>query len=434
MPSRGPAHQTAARAARDSCRRLVAYLASRSGDVAAAEDALADAFHSALETWPQSGIPQNPEAWLLTSARRRLIDGYRHAAVQAAAQTTLLALADEVLETDGDAATFPDERLKLMFICAHPAIDPAVRTPLMLQVVLDLDAQDIASAFLVKPAAMGQRLTRAKNKIRDAGISYEVPQSKALADRLDAVLQAIYGAYGIGWDDTAGAAPLRRGLSLEAIELGYLLTRLMPGQPEAMGLLALMLHCEARCPARRNAKGEYVPLDAQDVGLWRHPLIEEADGLLQRAASMNRPGRFQLEAAIQSVHSRRAVTGQTDWPSIAMLYEGLANVTPSLGVMVARAAATAKACSPQSALELLVQLPSASLAAYQPYWALVAQLYRALGRNEEAADAFQRAIGLCADPATRQFLLEQSSQSRVITSSFHGSNEPHPHPRSSKTP
>lgn len=412
MPVQGSAHHAAARAARDSCRRLVAYLASRSGDVAAAEDALADAFHRALETWPQTGVPHNPEAWLLTSARRRLIDGYRHAAVQADAQATLLAIAEEAVDAAGEASPFPDERLKLLFICAHPAIDASVRTPLMLQVVLDLDAQDIASAFLVKPATMGQRLARAKSKIRDAGISYEVPQAGALADRLDAVLQAIYGAYGLGWDDMAGAAPLQRGLSLEAIELGHLLTGLLPDQPEAMGLLALMLHCEARRPARRNARGEYVPLDAQDVRLWTAPLIEEADGLLQRAASLNQPGRFQLEAAIQSVHSRRAVTGQTDWHSIAALYDGLAAYAPSVGVMVARAAVAAKARSPQDALVLLGQLPAASLASYQPYWALVAQLYRAVGRHQEAANAFARAIGLCTDPATRQFLQELSKQDK----------------------
>ncbi len=228
--------------------------------MAAAEDALADVFLAALETWPRRGVPDKPEAWLLTAARRRLIDGTRHARVEAGALPALLAAADEAQAVASIDSVFPDERLKLLFICAHPAIDAVVRTPLMLQTVLGLDAARIASAFLVKPATMGQRLSRAKAKIRDAGIRFALPNAADLPPRLDAVLEAIYAAYGTGWDDVAGADPRRRGLASEAIELGRLLRHLMPGEPEAQGLLALMLHCEARRKARRTAAAAYVPL------------------------------------------------------------------------------------------------------------------------------------------------------------------------------
>lgn len=404
MTTGQPADLAVARVARDSCRRLVAYLASRSGSIADAEDALAEAFRSALETWPRLGTPQNPEAWLYTTAKRRLIDAHRHHAVHTGYAAELLAIADEAVESTKESATFPDERIKLMFVCAHPAIDVAARTPLMLQVVLGLDAADIASAFLVKPATMGQRLSRAKAKICDAGISYDVPGQESLAGRLDAVLQAIYGAYGIGWDDLEGADPLRRGYALEALELGRLLHAQMPGQAEVMGLLALMLHCEARRDARRSAAGEFVPLAEQDTGLWSKTMIDEADELLEQAASLNRVGPFQLQAAVQSVHNRRATSGKTDWPSIATLYEGLAQTMPTLGMLVARASAWAYARDPRFALQLLDELPPKRVASYQPYWALLATLLSATGKLDEAADAYGRAIGLCVDPVVRRHL------------------------------
>lgn len=241
-------------AARDSYGRLVAFLAARSRDVAAAEDALADAFEAALETWPLCGVPQKPEAWLLTVARRRLIDNARHVRVQTDAAPTLRAAAEEAEEL-ATGMVFPDERLKLMFICAHPAIAAATRTPLMLQTVLGLDAARIASAFLARPTAMGQRLARAKAKIRDARIRFELPEAQELPARLDFVLEAIYAAYGSGWDDAAGADPRRKGLAADAIDLGRLLLQHMPAAPEAQGLLALMLYCEARlgAGARRPA-------------------------------------------------------------------------------------------------------------------------------------------------------------------------------------
>src|SRR5438105_9105172 len=270
------------RAARDSYGRLIAFLSARSRDVAAAEDALADAFHAALETWPRTGVPNQPEAWLLTAARRRLIDNARHMRVHADAVPSLIAVADEAESMVEGDIVFPDERLKLLFICAHPAIDAATRTPLMLQTVIGLDAARIASAFLVRPATMAQRLSRAKTKIRDARIAFEVPAAKELAARLDAVLEAIYAAYGSGWDDIAGADARRKGLAAEAIELGRLLLKLMPNEPEAQGLLALMLHCEARRDARRSAGGDYA---------GRHALVDADDRRSESPGSRCRASR-----------------------------------------------------------------------------------------------------------------------------------------------
>ncbi len=390
-------------AARASYGRLIAFLSARSGNVALAEDALADAFRAALETWPRSGAPAKPEAWLLTAARRRLIDGARHEKVVGLATTELLSLTEEAAEMAETQASFPDERLKLMFICAHPAIDAAARTPLMLQTVLGLDAARIASAFLIQPAAMGQRLARAKAKIRDARIGFALPQPRDLQERLEAVVEAIYAAYGSGWDDIAGADPRRNGLAAEALDLGGLLIQLCP-EPEAKGLLALMLHCEARRPARRGSRGEYVPLTEQDVTLWQQPMIDRADALLADAAGVRRIGRFQLEAAIQSVHAQRRISGITEWPIIAMLYEGLIRHAPTIGALVGRAAAVVEAHGAEAGMPLLAEIPREAVERYQPYWALAAHLHRKLGNAAEAASAMERAIGLCEEPAVREFL------------------------------
>jgi RNA polymerase sigma-70 factor (ECF subfamily) len=400
------ARQAVERAARDSRSRLVAFLAARSHDLAAAEDALSDAFRAALESWPRDGVPDKPEAWLLTAARRRLIDAARHAQVHAQATPELTAALDDAQVITNDREhEFPDERLKLLFVCAHPAIDAAARTPLMLQTVLGLDAARIASAFLVKPSAMGQRLSRVKTKIRDAGIAFEIPRGDELPERLDAVLEAIYAAYGSGWDDVAGADPRRKGLAVEALELGALLVRLLPDEPEALGLSTLMLYCESRRNARRGPDGEYVPLSEQDVTLWSQPMIEQADRLLRKAERMGRLGRFQLEAAIQSVHAQRARTGNTDWESIALLYEGLVRIAPTIGALVGRAAAVTQARDPQTGWSLLQRIPPDTIANYQPYWALAAHLLELMHRPDEARVARERAIGLCEDPAMRTFLM-----------------------------
>ena len=402
--------RAAERAARASYSRLLAFLAARSRDVAASEDALADAFHAALRTWPQSGVPEKPEAWLLTAARRRLLDGIRHARVQGEAVPTLLAVAREAQELASTAAEFPDDRLKLLFICAHPAIDAGARTPLMLQTVLGLDAARVASAFVVQPAAMGQRLTRAKAKIRDAHIAFELPETRELPSRLDAVLEAVYAAYGSGWDDVAGADPRRKGLATEAIELGRLLLQLLPEEPEALGLLALMLHCEARREARRSPAGRYVPLTEQDTALWSRLMLDEADRCLAVAARAGRMGRFQLEAAIQSVHARRASTGATDWEAVALLYEGLMRLAPTIGAEVGRAAAVAEARGAEAGWALLAAIPADSVKIYQPYWAVAADLLKRMERTAEADDAYQRAIGLCEDAAMRDFLVRRSGR------------------------
>jgi predicted RNA polymerase sigma factor len=393
-------------AARASYGRLVAYLARRWRDVTAAEDALGDAFVAALEAWPRSGVPEKPEAWLLAVARRRLIDTARHARVATGTAPDLHMALSEAEQETASSALFPDERLKLLFVCAHPAVDEAMRTPLMLQTVLGLDAARIASAFLVAPTAMGQRLVRVKAKIRDAGIRFEIPEPHELPARLGAVLEAIYAAFGSGWEAVAGADSRRDGLAEEAIWLGGLVTRLVPEEPEAHGLLALMLHCEARRAARRDRGGRYVPLDRQDVALWSWSMIHEAEQSLATAARANNPGRFQLEAAIQSVHARRGVTGRTDWDAISLLYTGLLRWAPTIGAHVGYAAALAEAKGMEAGLGALMAIPPDAVATYQPYWALRAHVLRRLG-HAEADEAYARAIGLSENGAVRDFLAGQ---------------------------
>jgi RNA polymerase sigma-70 factor (ECF subfamily) len=313
------ASATADAVARRSYGKLVAFLAARLRDVAAAEDALADAFASALAAWPASGVPANPEAWLLAVARRKAIDAARRRRSGEDATAHLCLVADELAAASANAAEIPDDRLALMFACAHPAIDLGIRAPLILQTILGFDAAAIASSFLVAPRAMGQRLVRAKGKIREAGIPFRVPGRDELAERLDAVLEAIYAAFAEGWSDPSGTEIRRRNLAEEAIFLGRLVAALLPDEAEALGLLALMLHAEARRAARRDAQGGYVPLAAQDTAAWNGALIDEAEGLLSRAGALGLPGRYQLEAAVQSAHVVRRRTGRADWPAIELL-------------------------------------------------------------------------------------------------------------------
>lgn len=401
------ARAAAERAARESYGRLLAFLSARSRDVAAVEDALAEAFRNALDTWSEQGVPREPEAWLLTVARRRLVDQRRHERVRDEAASALLLAAEEAEARASEGLAFPDERLKLLFICAHPAIDAGARTPLMLQTVLGLDAARIASAFLVRPSTMGQRLSRAKAKIRDARIPFQVPEAQELPARLAAVLEAIYAAYGRGWDDIAGLDPRTTGLAGEAIQLGRTLVQLAPHEPEVLGLLALMLHCDARRSARRDAQGAYVPLLQQDTARWSHAAIDEAECLLRQASALGRVGRFQLEAAIQSAHVSGARVGRTDWESIALLYEGLVLLAPSIGALVGRAAAVGKARGAEAGLRLLQAIPRSDIANYQPYWAVLAHLLEERGFDEQAREAYELAIGLCEDPSMREFLRRQ---------------------------
>ncbi|MGN6766615.1 MAG: RNA polymerase sigma factor [Rhizobiaceae bacterium] len=398
------ARATAESTARHSYGKLVAFLSARTRDVTAAEDALADAFASALAHWPASGIPDNPEAWLLATARRKAIDGVRKEKTRINADPHLKLIAEEASEVIEEGG-IPDERLRLMFACAHPAIDPAIRAPLILQTILGLDAARIASAFLVSPSTMGQRLVRAKARIRETGIPFRIPDRPELPQRLDAVLAAIYAAFAEGWADPAGTATRRRELAGEAIWLGRLVASLMPNEPEALGLVSLMLFAEARRTARRDSEGGYVPLAEQDVAEWNQDLIGEAEELLLKASAMRRPGRYQIEAAIQSAHVVRRSQGQADWKAIVDLYGILASMVPSPVVALNRAVALAQAGHPDDALAVLDDLADdPRLADYQPYWAARAEILVRVGKKPEAETAYERAIGLEHDPSVRAFL------------------------------
>ena len=399
-------HRTIERVARESYGRLVAYLSVHTQDLAGAEDALSEALLKALTAWPRDGVPQNPEAWLLTTARRSVIDVIRHQRVVSESEPTLLLLKENTAEATMPNE-FPDERLKLLFVCAHPAIDPTMHTPLMLQAVLGLDAARIAGAFLISPKTMGQRLVRAKTKIRDGGIRFEIPDQRDLPQRLDAVLDAIYAAFGIGWDDMVGVDERGRDLAEEAIWLARVLLKLMPNEAEVCGLLALMLHCEARRAARRGSNGRYVPLSEQDPKLWSLSLIEEAECHLAEASKYGRPGRFQLEAAIQSVHAERVRSGRIEWTAIARFYEQLNRIAPTIGRRTGYAAALAEANGAERGLAVLDAIDQDAVSAYQPYWAVRAHLLQLLGKGPEAQYAYDRAIGLAEDPAVREFLLQK---------------------------
>jgi len=405
------ARSTADAVARRSYGKLVAFLSARTRDVAAAEDALSEAFASALTDWPRNGCPSNPEAWLLLVARRKLIDlGRRQRSGEVAAEDLrLLAEGLDAASADVDSA-IPDQRLALMFACAHPAIDPGIRSPLILQVVLGLDAASIASAFLMSPAAMGKRLVRAKNKIRQAGVPFRIPEREELADRLEYVLDAIYAAFAEGWVDPTGADVARRDLAEEALFLGRLVAGLLPTAAEALGLLALMLYAEARRPARRNAEGEYVPLADQDPAHWDTRMIEEAEGVLRSASVLSDVGRYQLEAALQSAHVDHRRSGRADWQAVVRLYDALFELTRSPVVAINRTLAVAELRGPDAALEALPDSATdARLLEYQPYWAARANLLTRAARNAEAGEAYEIAIGLERDPAVRRFLQRRQS-------------------------
>jgi RNA polymerase sigma-70 factor (ECF subfamily) len=399
------ARATAEAVARRSYGKLVALLAARTRDVAGAEDALADAFAAALADWPASGVPQNPEGWLMTVARRKQIDALRRRRTGEDAAAHLRLMAEEIEAAAAGETKVPDERLSLMFACAHPAIDAGIRAPLILQTILGFDAATIGSAFLVSPATMAQRLVRAKSKIRHAGIPFQVPERAELGARLQAVLEAIYAAFAEGWSDPAGTEVRRRNLAEEGIWLGRLVVALLPGEPEALGLLSLMLYAQARRDARRDAQGEYVPLAEQDPALWDTQLIEEAEGLLARASALPGTGRYQLEAAVQSAHVVRRLSGRSDWAAIERIYDALRAMTGSPVVAINRAIAVAETRGPATGLKALDALADdRRLAEYQPYWAARAALLARTGDVAAADRAYEQAIGLEADPAVRRFL------------------------------
>ncbi len=403
--------------ARRSYGKLVAFLAARTRNVAAAEDALSEAFAAALADWPTSGCPANPEGWLLTVARRKVIDMYRAQRRDETAGEELQALGfgRELSSTVApivypDGAAIPDQRLALMFACAHPAIDASIRSPLILQVVLGLDAKRIASAFLMSPAAMGKRLVRAKDKIRQAGIPFCVPEREELRGRLDTVLDAIYGAFAEGWADGTGTDSALRDLAEEAIFLCRVVAELLPSEPEALGLLALMLHAEARRRARRNSNGEYVPLAEQDVELWDAAMITEAEEWLQRASLMGSIGRYQLEGALQSAHVYRRRTGVANWEEVVQLYDALMAVAGSPVVAINRALAIAELHGAGPGLAALQEIGADErLVEYQPYWAARAELSARAGERDEAHEAYEMAMGLERDPAVRRWLQQRQA-------------------------
>ena len=381
--------------ARAAYGHLLALLAAPTGDIPTAEDALSDAFVQALTTWPVRGIPDNPEGWLLTVARNRLRDLYTSAARRTSAPWPD---AEPAVFDDLDLEAIPDKRLELLFVCAHPAIEAGIRTPLMLQTVLGFEAAQIATAFAVPAPAMAQRLVRAKRRIRDARIPFTVPTRQDMPARLPAVLEAIYGAYAIDWVLVPGEG-VRDSLSAEALYLAATLAALLEDEPEAFGLAALIALSLSRAGARM-ADGAQVPLDEQDTVLWDAGLIVQGEAWLRRSHSFGRIGRFQLEAAIQSVHSARAMSGSTDWVTLRKLYDALVRLAPTLGARVSRAAAIAHTDGPAAGLEALDAITDAAVERFQPAWATRAHLLAGAGRPAEAADAYERAISLSTDPAT----------------------------------
>jgi RNA polymerase sigma-70 factor (ECF subfamily) len=402
------ARAAAERAARESYGKLLAYLARRCGSVDAAQEALADAFAAALERWPVDGVPAAPEAWLLVAARHRFFDRVRRERRAGGLHERLVVAAQQAQAAYESDAVDGDERIGLLFACAHPAIARGMRAPLMLQAVLGFDAARIGAAFLVAPATMGQRLVRAKQKIALARIPFAIPGPDEFPDRLDAVLDAIYAVFAQGWDDPATTDPRTRGLVAEAMWLGGILAATFTREPEVLGLLALMMYANARTGARRAADGAYVPLDEQDVGRWDHAAIDDAERVLARAAALGSAGRFQLEAAIQSAHLERRFGRAPNWPAIVALYDELLRRTASPVVALNRAVAIGRVHGPRAGLDAIASLAhDERLRSYQPYWATVADLSARAGLLAAADAAYASAIGLAIDPSVRAYLADK---------------------------
>lgn len=396
------AGRAAEQAAREAYGRLLAILSRATRDIAAAEDALSEAFAAALSSWPEKGIPEIPEAWLLQVARRKLLDDDRRRANVQAAEPEVITRMEELAMRDVDR-DWPDGRLALMFACAHPAIDPAIRTPLMLQTILGLNAARIARVFMVPAATMSQRLVRAKAKIKAAGIPFEVPGPDVLEVRLNDVLQAVYGAYTVAYSEGRGSQNLAR----EAEWLARLLVSSLPDHCEARALLALILYGESRAGART---GDYVPISEQDTALWDAAMLAEADGLMIEVFNSGSAGRFQIEAAIQCVHAARRITGQTDHEALLVFYDGLLRVSSSLGAEIARAALLGEARTPVEGLAALAALPGERVDGHAPYWATRARLLARVGQSEAAIEAYDRAIDLTVQAQVRDWLSGQRAR------------------------
>ena len=400
LPQNSLAQRAAERAARESYGRLVAYLSSRSGDVAAAEDALAEAFVAALRQWPVDGVPERPEAWLHAVAKRRQVDEVRRLVEGNRFTAEMQILADEMLP---EIDEMPDRRAALLFACAQDGIEPGIRAPLMLQTVLGFSAAEIAAAFLLPPSTLSQRLVRAKARIKKLGVAFQIPDRSELPERMQAVLDAVYAAYTKGWADADNAAGA--DLAEEALWLGTVVAGLLPEEPEAKGVLALMLYAEARRAARINGGGDFVPLSEQDVSQWDAQMIHAATKLLIAANRDPGSGRFQIEAAIQSAQISRRLGGAASLDEIVQLYDLLALVAPSPVVMLNRAMAVAQRDGPAAALPLLDEVGrDERMMSYQPYWASRASVCAALDMHELANAAFRQAIGLASQPAVRTYL------------------------------
>jgi RNA polymerase sigma-70 factor, ECF subfamily len=412
MTDTASARRAAEDAARTSYGRLLAFLVARFRDVETAEDALAEAFSAALDTWPSAGIPASPEAWLTTVAKRNMLMSARHRKVHDAfAEAEQHAL--RPLDSQDDS--FPDDRLKLLFACAHPALDESIHLPLMLQTILGFEARQIAPALLVSPAAMAQRLVRAKTKLREERAPFEVPSGDDLEPRLSAVLEAIYAAYFLSLDGISVVGDAASDMRREALYLARLVASLMPQHPEPMGLVALILFCESRERARLTPQGAFVPLHSQDAALWDRAQIVEAEQILTRAASHRLPGPLQLEAAIQSAHTQRAFTGVVPWTGIAQLYEALVACAPSVGGRVGQAVAVAESQGPEEGLRLLDVLErdeDKRVATHQPFWVARSELQFRAGHKTTAAASMQRALGLSERAEVRAYLLERLARIR----------------------
>ena len=406
--SEADARATAARVARESYGKLVAYLAAASRDVPGAEDALADAFAAALAVWPAQGVPLNPEGWLATAARRRLIDASRRRRSAEAASDALTLIDADLKEAAEAMASIPDRRLALMFACAHPAIEELIRAPLMLQTILGLDAAAIASAFLVSPAAMSQRLTRAKAKIRLAGVPFKIPEREDLPERLGFALEAIYAAFSHGWAEAFSDDPRGRNLAEEAVWLGRVVVTLAPDEPEAMGLMALMLYAHARREARRDARARYVPLSEQDTSLLGRGGDRGGGGAAAVRGRARRSGTLSARSG-GPIGPRRPATDRQDrlGRNRCALRRDLP-LTGSPVVGVNRAAAVAHARGAAAGLELLDEVGAqGGLDGFEPYWVARADLCARMGDADEARRAYAKAIGLQTDPAARAFLIER---------------------------